>query len=357
MSHIRTAFQSGEMQKLNRRHLSEEDKDVYYLPEILTGGAPCDDERDDGVTAAGGDTATTGRTTLVRWACAQDGKERLLVSDVRRFQDGCAAEMVGFTRSLCGDPRFAPLKNDGKAGGAGGDEGEVDANQQATFRNFYKEFVEGKGGGDEEASDDDGGGGGGGVDANLADGGGDFKRGHSAEMLASGRVITELRRLRWGHGYCGERTADLPALDPAAAAAKAAAASRGCLGGGAAGEQQQCSAGDDASAVDGGWEYFGPVKPFPPIRRRVELGGLLESENMKVGAEIGVLGGNFAAHLLRRWHGCERYLMVDPWLHQDTAEYTLNKYQNEELMNRALEAVRRCELISILTHVWLDWRA
>jgi hypothetical protein len=50
----------------------------------------------------------------------------------------------------------------------------------------------------------------------------------------------------------------------------------------------------------------------------VEIDGLLESEGMTTSAEVGVLGGNFAAHTLRRWHGCERYLMVDPWLHQDT---------------------------------------
>ena len=62
---------------------------------------------------------------------------------------------------------------------------------------------------------------------------------------------------------------------------------------------------------------------------------------MKVGAEIGVLAGDFAAHTLRRWHGCERYLMVDPWLHLDSAEYNLNIYQNEELMNRALDAARK----------------
>ena len=317
MTHIRSSFKSGEMQRLNRRHLSKDDMDVHFYPEVLIGGAPCD-EHDNG------DDNTMERRTLVRWACAQDGKERLVVSDARRYKGGCGAEIVGFTRSLCGDPRFAPFQSDDNVKAAG-----VGRNVE-TLGNIRKLVKLGDGG-----------------DAALVDGDGGFKkRGHSTEeeRVASGQVISEIRRLRRGHGYCGDRTADLPALDPLTLTRKATAAARGCLGGvgGSGGGGLQCSAGGDGSgAADGGWDYFGPVKPFAPIRRRIEIGGLLESENMKVGAEIGVLGGNFAAHLLRDWHGCERYLMVDPWLHMGMTEHTFDRFQNEDLMNRALDAARQ----------------
>ena len=75
-------FDSGEMKLLERGHMSPEDKDVNYLPEVFVGGAPCSPS--PGASPSfDGDTRAKKRVTLVRWACAQDGKERLEVGAVQ----------------------------------------------------------------------------------------------------------------------------------------------------------------------------------------------------------------------------------------------------------------------------------
>ena len=138
------------------------------------------------------------------------------VGEVEQYEGGCGAEVVAFTRSLCHDPRFTPIED---AAAAGGTEG-----LDSTIRDLINRGAEAAAA-TEPVYVGGGGGGGGGGDgdeegAKFLDGGGDQKRGHSDEMLALGHIISEARRLRLGHGYCGERLLDMPAIEPAAVAAK-----------------------------------------------------------------------------------------------------------------------------------------
>lgn len=56
-----------------------------------------------------------------------------------------------------------------------------------------------------------------------------------------------------------------------------------------------------------------PKRVLRPIRRRQELGSILEEEKLKTGVEIGVLRGEFAKEILERWSSCQEYLLVDVW--------------------------------------------
>ena len=58
------------------------------------------------------------------------------------------------------------------------------------------------------------------------------------------------------------------------------------------------------------------VKPMPTIRRRSEIGAVLEKENFTTGAELGVQSGSFADEVLRLWPSAKEYLLVDLWRHQ-----------------------------------------
>jgi Methyltransferase domain len=55
------------------------------------------------------------------------------------------------------------------------------------------------------------------------------------------------------------------------------------------------------------------VKPFPPISSRNDLAKFLESEKLKVGAELGVQSGYFALTMLNNWPTCTKYYLVDVW--------------------------------------------
>jgi hypothetical protein len=59
------------------------------------------------------------------------------------------------------------------------------------------------------------------------------------------------------------------------------------------------------------------IKPISPIMYRKDIGFLLESENLKIGAEIGVQKGEFAHQILSIWTSCERYYLVDSWKSQE----------------------------------------
>lgn len=83
-------------------------------------------------------------------------------------------------------------------------------------------------------------------------------------------------------------------------------------------------------------------KPFIPPPKRAQIGSLLEQEGMKVGLELGVQKGIFAEETLRQWSGCERYVLVDLWSHQehykDLANVDNNAHDNNYL--QAMAAVK-----------------
>jgi hypothetical protein len=47
-------------------------------------------------------------------------------------------------------------------------------------------------------------------------------------------------------------------------------------------------------------------KPLLPIKTRGHIGLLLHEEGLKIGAELGVQAGQFAAEILNSWHSCTR---------------------------------------------------
>jgi len=47
-------------------------------------------------------------------------------------------------------------------------------------------------------------------------------------------------------------------------------------------------------------------KPLLPIKTRGHIGLLLHEEGLKIGAELGVQAGQFAAETLNLWHSCTR---------------------------------------------------
>ncbi len=54
-----------------------------------------------------------------------------------------------------------------------------------------------------------------------------------------------------------------------------------------------------------------------PITVREDLAGLLQLNNFKTGAELGVQRGYFAKHNLQNWESCEEYILVDLWQKQE----------------------------------------
>ncbi|KAK9823359.1 hypothetical protein WJX72_002194 [[Myrmecia] bisecta] len=50
-----------------------------------------------------------------------------------------------------------------------------------------------------------------------------------------------------------------------------------------------------------------------------------QSEDLRVGVELGVQTGGFAAHNLRVWQACETYYLVDIWAPQETYRDVANK--------------------------------
>lgn len=57
---------------------------------------------------------------------------------------------------------------------------------------------------------------------------------------------------------------------------------------------------------------------MPPVRKRDDIAReILEPEQMRVGVELGVRQGEYAAILLKDWPACELYVLVDLWAQQD----------------------------------------
>ncbi|GAB4813768.1 hypothetical protein N2152v2_000814 [Parachlorella kessleri] len=63
---------------------------------------------------------------------------------------------------------------------------------------------------------------------------------------------------------------------------------------------------------------------------RGDIPATLQAEGLKVGAELGVQNGDFAAHTLRVWTACERYYLVDLWGHQANYEDLANVNDDEQ---------------------------
>ncbi|GBG00585.1 hypothetical protein Rsub_13297, partial [Raphidocelis subcapitata] len=71
-----------------------------------------------------------------------------------------------------------------------------------------------------------------------------------------------------------------------------------------------------AGGASGACERGAGAPPLPALPRRSDLARLVEERGFKVGAELGVQRGIFAAAMLRNWPSCEKYYLVDIWAQQ-----------------------------------------
>ena len=69
---------------------------------------------------------------------------------------------------------------------------------------------------------------------------------------------------------------------------------------------------------------------LPIVDTRNDFGILLESENKKVGLEIGVQRGIYSEIILSKWINCEKYILMDPWVHQQNYEDVANVNQDTQ---------------------------
>lgn len=61
-----------------------------------------------------------------------------------------------------------------------------------------------------------------------------------------------------------------------------------------------------------------------PLKKRENLGELLQVERLRVGAELGVQRGEFSLSILSYWLSCTKYVLVDVWDHQTNYEDAAN---------------------------------
>ena len=67
-----------------------------------------------------------------------------------------------------------------------------------------------------------------------------------------------------------------------------------------------------------------------------KIADILEDEGMTVGAELGVLKGDFARDLLERWPSCKKYVLVDLWQQQENYVDLNNFPQKRQDLNLKL---------------------
>lgn len=70
-----------------------------------------------------------------------------------------------------------------------------------------------------------------------------------------------------------------------------------------------------------------PVKPIPPMDERGQIPALLQADGLATGAELGVLVGDYASHILANWPGCTKYYLVDLWGPQENYKDSANADQ------------------------------
>lgn len=91
--------------------------------------------------------------------------------------------------------------------------------------------------------------------------------------------------------------------------------------------------------------YCRTKKPVPTFRYREQIGSILEDENFKVGAEVGVQRGIFSSALLKRWKSARHFTLVDVWTQQENYFDGAN-YNNSAQLGFKAEALKRVENFS-----------
>jgi len=87
------------------------------------------------------------------------------------------------------------------------------------------------------------------------------------------------------------------------------------------------------------------AQSLPIIDYREDLANILEAEGKTVGLEIGVQQSEFSSAVLERWTNCERYILLDPWQHQEHYEDGANVAQDlqEKLFMETKQRLSRFE--------------
>lgn len=72
-------------------------------------------------------------------------------------------------------------------------------------------------------------------------------------------------------------------------------------------------------------------RSLPIIDDRDGLADILQAEGKTTGLEVGVKGGDYSERMLKRWSGCETYILMDPWEHQENWEGTFIHIINDQI--------------------------
>jgi hypothetical protein len=84
------------------------------------------------------------------------------------------------------------------------------------------------------------------------------------------------------------------------------------------------------------------AQSMPIIDHRHELADILEAENKTTGLEVGVKQGAFANTMLSRWKQCQKYILLDPWEHQEHYKDLANVDQEtqNQFMQQTMEKMK-----------------
>ncbi len=98
-----------------------------------------------------------------------------------------------------------------------------------------------------------------------------------------------------------------------------------------------------------------PTRGLAPIAFRSELGRLLQQEpNMRVGAELGVQHGTFAAETLKDWTNAKKYILVDVWKQQVNASSTHRRNSQQYSAHTLTQAhTKHCTKSLVVFHAYL----
>lgn len=95
-----------------------------------------------------------------------------------------------------------------------------------------------------------------------------------------------------------------------------------------------------ASGSSGG--MCSPSLGLRPIKKREEIGDILQEHNFTSGVEVGVKQGEFAAIILDKWKSCTSYKLVDLWAQQTNYKdvANVNNAKHEQFMNETQERLK-----------------
>jgi hypothetical protein len=91
------------------------------------------------------------------------------------------------------------------------------------------------------------------------------------------------------------------------------------------------------------------IKAIPNFRTRDEIPAILEKEKLKVGVEVGVQRGHYAAIVLTTWKSCQEYWLVDLWKQQKSyLDYAnVDNNEQEQIYKEALDNTKQWPFVKV----------